>query len=113
MTNADLIGLIYGIGGSIFLLGFLVAVVTTGARVLWYVRHHEPRPRLLNRDVIVKSGMFVAFGSIAALRFLPIEARLAFTQDNITWALVTTGAAVISILVYDWYELVVIPRVRR
>lgn len=127
MTNADLIATIYGIGGTVFLGGFLVAVVTTGARVMWYVRHKgealppwpgitDPGvvaiPRLLTRDVIVKSGMFISFGMIAALRFLPPETRIAFTAGNVGWALLTTIPAVVAILTYDYFELRVIPKAK-
>lgn len=112
MTNAEIIALVYGVGGTIFLSGFFVAVVTTGARVLWYMRHARPRPRLLNRDIIVKGGMFIGFGLIAALRFLPPEARIAFTANNVAWAVITTLGPVIAIVTYDWFEIRVIPRVK-
>lgn len=128
MSSADIVAVIYGIGGTLFLAGFLVAVVTTGARTLWYLRHRgQPlpplpvwpvtaevvaMPRLLTRDIIVKGGMFISFGLIAAIRFLPPETRTHFTAGNIWWALLTTLPAVIAILVYDYFELRVIPRAR-
>lgn len=111
MGPTEQIALVYGIGGTVFLAGFLVAVITTGARVIWYIRHHEPRPRLLDRDVVVKSGMFVSFGLIAAIRFLPPDQRAAVTQGNVGWALITTIPAVVAILTYVAYEIWVIPRV--
>lgn len=128
MSNAEIVAAIYGVGGTIFLAGFLVAVVTTGARTIWYLRHrgqalpplpawsHVPEyvamPRLLTRDIIVKGGMFISFGLIAALRFLPPEDRVAFTSGNVAWALLTTLPAVIAICVYDYFEMRVIPRAR-
>ncbi len=112
MTNTEFIAAVYILGGSIFLGGFLLAVVTTGARFLWYVRYRHPRPRLLNRDIIVKGGMFTSFGLIAAIRFVPPEQRVTLTQGNVAWAVATTLPAVVAIVVYCIYELFVIPRDR-
>ena len=128
MTPAEQIAAIYGVGGTVFLAGFLLAVITTGARAIWYLRHRgQPLPalpfrpstddvvaipRLLVRDVIVKTGLCVSFGLIAAIRFLPPDARMTLTQGNVAWALVTTIPACIAIVTYDLFELLVIPRAR-
>lgn len=128
MSPVEQIQVIYAVGGTVFIAGFLVAFVTTGARFLWYVRHsghalppvanrlYDPdvvrMPVLLRRDMITKGGMFLSFGLIVLLRFLPQETRIAYTTGNVPWALITTIPACIAILVYDWYEIFRIPRAK-
>lgn len=106
----EAVSLIYVIAGSVFLIGLLLAVVSTGARVIWYMRHDEPRPRLLTRDVLVKGGLCISFGLIAGVRFLPPDQRSLITTGNVAWALLTSVPAAFAMVVYLYYEIAVIKR---
>lgn len=112
MSDMEIVQRIYAVGGTAIIAGFLLAVTTTGARVLFYLRHGKPRPRLLNRDIVTKGGMAVTIVLITVIRFYPPNVRVALTAGNIGWALITTGAAVIAIWAYNYYELFVIKRKR-
>jgi hypothetical protein len=101
---------IYQWGGSLFLGSLLLNVVTTGARVIWYLRHHEPMPRLLPRDIWSKGGLLLSFAPIVLLRFYPIDVRVAFTTGNVPWALLTIVPATAGMLVYAYFEMFVIKR---
>ena len=113
MSNTETVALIYALAGSIFIGGLVFAVVLTGARVVYYARNDQPRPRLLTRDIIVKGGMALSFLPIALVRFLPPEARSQLTTGNVAWALVTAVPAALAILVYLYFEIWVIERAGR
>ena len=71
---------VYAVAGSVFLVFLTLAVITTGARLLWYLRYRQPLPKLLPRDVVTKGGTWLTFAPIAILRMvLPPEQRTAFT----------------------------------
>lgn len=110
MTDTQLVQVIYAIGGTIFIVAIFVGAATTLARVLLYARNGKRRPRLLNRDLIVIGGLAWSFGLITALRFLPLEQRVAITAGNVAWALVTTIPAVIAAVTYVYAEFFVVRR---
>lgn len=99
---------VYAWGGSAFLIALFANVVTTGARVIWYLRHRQPMPRLLPRDITTKGGLLLSFAPIVLLRFFPLEHRLAFTTGNVPWALLTIVPATFGMIVYAYYERFVI-----
>lgn len=110
MTDADTVRTIYLVGGSIFILGLLLSLVTTGGRVLYLVRQKRRRPELLYRDLVVMGGLAASFVLIASVRLLPPELRSAITSGNVLWAAATTLPAVVAVLVYLYFELFVIRR---
>jgi hypothetical protein len=110
MTDQQFVQLIYTVGGAIFLVGLFGGFARTLARVVYYLRNRAERPRLLNRDVLVIGGLSLSFGLITIVRFLPLETRLALTTGNVLWALATTVPAVLAVLVYMYFEVVVIER---
>lgn len=107
--NPELVAVIYGIFGTVFLGGLFVGAATTLARVLFYRAQGRPRPDLLTRDILVYGGLAISFGIIAAVRFLPLEERQALA-GNVLWAVVTSIPAAFGVLVYCYYELFVIER---
>jgi hypothetical protein len=110
LNNPDLVATIYAITGSIFLFALFAGFARTLARVVYYLRNKSQRPRLLNRDVVVIGGLSVSFGLITLIRFLPPETRIALTQGNVVWALVTSVPACVAVCVYLYFEYAVIER---
>lgn len=113
MSPEATVQLIYTITGSIFLIALFAGFGRTVARVFFYYRKKTERPRLLTRDFIVLGGLCISFGLITAVRFLPIEVRQALTTGNVAWALATTIPACVGVLVYLYYEVAVIERLKR
>lgn len=110
MTDAQLVQFIYTAGGSVFLLALFTGFARTLARGLYYLRHKKDRPRLLNRDLLWGGGVSISFGLITVIRFLPPDTRIALTQGNVAWAVLTSVPACIGVLVYAYYEFFVIER---
>jgi hypothetical protein len=108
----EIVQRIYTAGGAVFLLALFAGFARTLARVVYYLRNRNQRPRLLNRDVVVIGGLAISFGLITLIRFLPVETRVSLTSGNIAWALLTTVPAVVAVLVYAWYEYAIIERPR-
>lgn len=114
MYSLDLVAAIYGLVGTVFLVGLALAVLTTGARVIYYVRYDRPAtPRLLLRDILVMGSLALSFGLIVLVRFLPPDVRTSLTVGNVVWALITSIPAAFAMLVYCYYELVVVRRLKR
>jgi hypothetical protein len=111
-NNPDLVAMVYGIGGIVFLVGFAIGALTTLARVVYYSIHRIRRPRLLTRDVVVWGGLALSFAQIASVRFLPSDVRTLFTTGNVVWALTTTIPAVVAVVTYCYFELWVIERTK-
>lgn len=112
VNNPGLVSTIYFIAGVLFLVGLFIGAVSTLARVVFYRANGTKRPRLLTRDVLVYGGLALSFGLIAGVRLLPLEVRLALTTGNVGWALATSVPAVVAMVVYCYFELAVIERVR-
>ncbi len=112
LSDPSIVAWVYGLGGAVFLAGFVIGAMTTLARVLYYFLHKIQRPRLLTRDVVVWGGLALSFAQIAVIRFLPSEVRVQLTANNVGWALATTLPAVIAVCTYVYYELWVIERTR-
>lgn len=104
---------IYALGGSAFIALLIGSVLTTGARVLFYLRQGKPRPRLLTRDVLVKGQLLLAFTPIIIVRFLDPDTRAALNlTSNVPWALWTTAFGVSALAVYLYFEIFVIERAK-
>lgn len=112
LDDQALVSVIYTVGGTVFLGGFVIGALTTLARVVYYFLHRVQRPRLLNRDIVVWGGLALSFAQIAAVRFLPLDVRTQLTAGNVGWALSTTLPAVIAVVTYCYYELWVIERTK-
>lgn len=110
MTDLQIVGAIYAVGGTVFIIGIAIGALTTLARVLLYARNKEPRPRLLTRDLIVIGGLAWSFGLIVAVRFLPVDQRIALTTGNVLWALATTVPAAVAAVAYVYAEAFIVRR---
>jgi hypothetical protein len=108
--NPDGVAAIFGIGGIVYLAALLAGFVRTVVRLRipaadWPEGH---RPQLLVRDVLVIGGFAVSSTAVVLIRFLPLSERLALTQGNVLWALLTTIPSCVAVLTYVWFELFVI-----
>lgn len=108
LDNPDAVALVYGIGGSAFLLLFAAGTIWTLARVLYYRVVGEAIPLILKRDAVVNGSFCLSFGLIVVIRFLPLDSRIALTSGNVWWALLTTLPAVLAALTYLVFEVFVI-----
>ena len=106
--NPDGVTAVYALGGSTFLVLFVAGLLWTTVRYLYYVLNRIPKPRLLTRDFIVWGGLSMSFGIISAIRFLPLEERLALTAGNVAFALATTIPAIVAAATYFYFEAFVI-----
>ena len=107
--NPDLVALIYGVFGTVFLGGLFLGAATTFARVLFYRAQGRERPELLTRDILTYGGLAISFGIISAVRLLPLDQRQALS-GNVLWAVATSIPAALGVLVYCWFEIFVIER---
>ena len=111
--NPEAVSFVYTVGGIVFLMGLFAGFIRTAVRVITVPPSAYPggrRPRLLIRDVIVIGGFALTMTAITLIRFLPPEVRVAYTQGNVWWALLTTIPICVSVLVYCFYEYAVIER---
>lgn len=100
---------------SLILLVFtgllLVGAISTGSRWIRYRKTGFRRPRLLNRDVVLVTGLSIPFVLIAASRAFGLQPLVAGEDGPHLWWLLLTGIPpIIAIAVYDYFELRVIER---
>lgn len=113
LNNPDGVALVYTVGGAVFLIALFAGFVRTAIRVIFtpasaYESGH--RPVLLVRDLVVIGGFSVTMTAITLIRFLPPETRIAVTQGNVWWALLTTVPICIAVLAYLYAEFFLIER---
>lgn len=92
-----------GIALVLFVACLLIAVVSTGYRLVRLHRAGIPRPVLIWRDLAVFGLLAGTFALLLAHR----AAGLPFVRE-LWWAAITAGLAVLAILIYVYYELIII-----
>lgn len=104
-----MVELINAVAFLVFTIALAAGAGATLARVIRYSVHGIPRPRLLTRDVQVIGGLALTMGTILAVRFLRVlGVDTAGLATNLWWILFTTIPVLWAVIVYAYYELVVI-----
>lgn len=94
-----------------FLVPLLVGAGATLTRVVSYRLAGDPMPRLLIRDAQVIGGFAVTTGLLFSVRILrAVGADTSGLATNLGWVLATIVPAIWAVVVYAWFEIVVIER---
>lgn len=110
MDNSAVLSVVYLVALVAFVVPLFVGAATTIARVVFYARHGEKRPRLLTRDAFVIGGLAVTFLLISVARVAGLGPVV---RESVPWAIATSIPAVVGAITYAYYELFVIERPRR
>jgi hypothetical protein len=90
--------------------GLLIAsFVSVGARAVDLHRGGHPIPLLLFRDVLFLGLLAVPFATILSVRAAGVGAQL---SGNLAWILVTSGPAILALIVFLLFEAFVVGKRR-
>jgi len=97
---------------AIFFVAFTVAVAfgafTTTRRLIRYWRRGERAPLLLLRDVVARNTLAIPLGAILLARVLvAFGVNLSSLGRNPVWVFSTGGIAVLGVIVYDVFEVLI------